>query len=112
MDWVKKKLGSDLHISPYLGCYYGLNVTKAPFKDTAKLRSLPLAIDRSIIVDQIKSRRSAHIVSYPGVNNYVEQPLLFKYYDRSLQIKNAQKAYREAGYSKKNHYQSKFVTIR
>tara|TARA_A100001015_G_scaffold11208_1_gene13405 strand:+ start:4305 stop:5885 length:1581 start_codon:yes stop_codon:yes gene_type:complete len=103
LDWVKKKLGSDLHISPYLGCYYyGLNVTKAPFKDNVKLReALSLAIDRSIIVDQIAKAGEVPAYSFvpPGVNNYVEQPLLFKYYDRSLQIKNAQKAYREAGYS-------------
>ena len=103
LDWVKKKLSNELYISPYLGCYYyGLNVTKAPFKDNVKLReALSLAIDRNIIVEQIAKAGEVPAYSFvpPGVNHYTEQPLLFKYYDRSLQIKNAQKAYREAGYS-------------
>ncbi len=103
INWIKKKLSSELYISPYLGCYYyGLNVTKAPFKDNVNLRAaLSAAIDRQVIVDNIS--KSGEIPAYsfvpPGVNNYQERPLMFKFYDRDLQIRTARKYYAEAGYS-------------
>jgi oligopeptide transport system substrate-binding protein len=45
---LRAQFGSELHIAPYLGIYYyGLNLSKPPFKDNPELRqALSMAIDR------------------------------------------------------------------
>lgn len=51
--WAKANLGEELHIHPYLGVYfYGLNLTRTPFKDAPALRrALTLAVDREILTE-------------------------------------------------------------
>src|SRR5690606_7867568 len=55
LDWIRSNMPERLVIAPYLGSYYyGLNLTKPPFKDNPALRrALSLAINRDIITEQI-----------------------------------------------------------
>jgi oligopeptide transport system substrate-binding protein len=55
LAWIRSNLPEELQISEYLGIYYyGINVTREPFKDNVKLRrALNLAIDRDILTQQV-----------------------------------------------------------
>lgn len=72
--WAKKNAPEELKIAPYFGTYYyGLNLTKPPFKDDPDLRrALALAIDRQAIVDKIT--QAGELPSYgwvpPSTPNY------------------------------------------
>ncbi|RAP32470.1 peptide ABC transporter substrate-binding protein [Candidatus Marinamargulisbacteria bacterium SCGC AG-414-C22] len=105
-DLINKKLKDELHVHPYLGCYYyGFNVTKPPFKDNPNLRvALSLAIDRQIITEQVSRFFEMPAYSFvpPGVNNYDQQPLSYSKLDRAAQIALAKEYYQKAGYSAEN----------
>lgn len=103
VDWVREKFGDQLHISPYLGTYYyGLNVTRPPFKDQSGLRrALWLAIDRDIIVQKITAAGELPAYSWvpPGVMHYQAQPTAdLKWSVRQRMVK-ARQLYQQAGYS-------------
>jgi oligopeptide transport system substrate-binding protein len=100
---VRDKFGDQLHISPYLGTYYyGLNVTRPPFKDQPALRrALWLAIDRDIIVQKITAAGELPAYSWvpPGVMHYQAQSTADQNWTvRQRQIK-ARQLYEQAGYS-------------
>ena len=105
-DWIKSNLGNELHISPQLSTYfYGFNLRRAPFKDQPGLRrALSLVIDRDKLAQLVL--RVGELPAYgwvaPGVNNYTSQS--FDYKDRPMpeRIAEAQRLYREAGYSAAN----------
>lgn len=113
LAWAKKQLPNDYRQHPYLGVYYyGLNVTREPFKNNPKLRrALSLAIDRDILVT--KATRGGEIPAWnwvpPGVNNYVGQVPEIASQSREQQINEAKRLYQEAGYGENNH---PIVTIR
>ncbi len=102
--WIRENLSDQLHIGPYLGMYYyGFNLTRPPFKDNLKLRrALSMAIDREIITEKITG--VGEIPSYSwvpkGINNYRSQELDYAGWGRKERIEEAQRLYREAGYSK------------
>ncbi|MEE8729128.1 MAG: ABC transporter substrate-binding protein [Rahnella inusitata] len=51
---LKKELGSQVHVSPYLAVYYyAMNTQKPPFNDVRVRKALNLAIDKSIIADKV-----------------------------------------------------------
>lgn len=113
LEWVKKQLPGDYYEHPYLGVYYyGLNVTKPPFKDNPKLRrALSLAIDREVVVT--KATRGGEIPAMnwvpPGVNNYSGQVPPVASLSREEQVAEAKRLYAEAGYGPDNPLK---VTIR
>ena len=51
---LKKSMGDQLRIEPYLGTYfYRINVTRKPFDDVRVRRALNLAIDRKLLTDRV-----------------------------------------------------------
>ena len=102
IDFVKKNLAQELHISPYFGTYYyAINLTKAPLGEQAKLRqALALAIDREVITDKIW--KSGQIPAYgwvpPGIPGYQPQQLDEAKMTQTDREELAKKLYAEAGY--------------
>ena len=104
LNWVKKNLPGELHISPTLGTYYyGFNLTQAPFKDNLKLRqALSMAVDRDILTEKITKAGEIPAFGWvpPGVNDYTSQQLDYANLSKAERIKKAKQLYKEAGYSK------------
>lgn len=103
LDKIRRQLPDQLHTHPSLSnYYYGLNVTRPPFKDAPKLRrALSLAIDREIIVEKIT--RGDEIPAYgwvpPAVSDYQGPKLGYADWPREKRLEEARRLYREAGYS-------------
>ncbi|MGB1581954.1 MAG: peptide ABC transporter substrate-binding protein, partial [Nevskiales bacterium] len=103
LEWAKKNLQQDYRTYPSLAVYYyGLNTTKAPFKESPALRrALSLAVDRRIITEKVT--RGGELPAYswvpPGVSNYTPQKTDYAQWPREKQISEAQRLYNEAGYS-------------
>ena len=103
-DWIKANLADQLHVTPQLSTYYyGFNLRRAPFKDHPGLRrALSLVIDRDKLAQLVL--RVGELPAYgwvpPGVSGYHSQS--FDYRDQPLpqRIAEAQRLYREAGYSR------------
>lgn len=102
-DWIKEHLGSELHVSPQLTTYYyGFNLRRAPFKDQPKLRrALSLVIDREKLARLVL--RVGELPAYgwvpPGIDNYTPQSFDYRGEAMEARIAEAQRLYREAGYS-------------
>ena len=103
---ISEERPDELRIAPYLAVYYyGLNLTRAPFKDNPKLRqALSMAIDREILTEKITGRGEAPAYSWvpPGVDNY--EAIRAPYADMSIDERHAvaRRLYKESGYSKSN----------
>lgn len=110
--WIKENLANELKLSPYLGTYYyGFNLTKPPFKDNLVLRqSLSLAIDREIIAEKIAGlgQTSAYGWVPPGVAEYSPQSFDYASMSRKHRHAEAQRLYRESGYSEVNPLRLQF----
>ena len=107
LAWIRANMPDRLMIAPYLGSYYyGLNLTKPPFKDAPALRrALALAIDRDIITKQITA--AGEIPAYgwipPMIANYdggVAMPEAE--WTQQQREAEAQRLYAQAGYSAEN----------
>ena len=100
--WIKQNLLKEFRTAPYLGTYYyGLNLTKVPFKNAAKLRrALSLAIDRDVIVKKVMGTGELPAYSWvPPIKGYVQQQPESATWTREQRLKDARKLYAEAGYS-------------
>ena len=103
-DWIRANLADQLHVSPQLTTYYyGFNLRRAPFKDNPKLRrALSLVIDREKLAQLVL--RVGELPAYgwvpPGVDNYTSQSFDYRSEPLSARIAEAQRLYREAGYSR------------
>ncbi len=108
--WIKKYLGEELVINPWLGIYYyGFNLTKPPFKDSLKLRkALAMAVDRDILTGKVTQfgERPAYAFVPPGVSSgagiYAPQTPPWASWPREKQLAEARRLYEAAGYSKTN----------
>jgi len=104
--WIRKNLGDELKVSPYLGTYYyGFNLTKPPFKDHRALRvALSMAIDREIITEKISGLGEIPAYGWvpPAVSDYAAQSFQFKSMKRQRRLAEAKKLYQISGYSEKN----------
>ncbi|HHQ15066.1 MAG TPA: peptide ABC transporter substrate-binding protein [Chromatiales bacterium] len=103
LGWIRENLGEQLRIAPYLGSYYyGLNLTRPPFKDNPKLRSaLAMAIDRDIITEKVTG--AGEIPAYgwvPPVAGYEGQQPDWAAWTQAERNERARQLYSEAGYSK------------
>lgn len=101
-SWIKQNIPKEFRVAPYLGTYYyGLNLTKAPFKNATKLRrALSLAIDRDVIVKKVMGTGEMPAYSWvPPVNGYVQQPPEWATWTRAQRLTEARRLYAEAGYS-------------
>jgi len=103
---IRKERPDELRLAPYLGVYYyGLNLTRAPFKDNLKLRqALSVAIDREILTEKITGRGEAPAYNWvpPGVDNY--EAIRGPHADMSVEERHAaaQRLYKESGYGEDN----------
>ncbi|HLY51776.1 MAG TPA: peptide ABC transporter substrate-binding protein, partial [Steroidobacteraceae bacterium] len=103
-DWIRAHLGAELHVSPQLTTYYyGFNLRRAPFKDQPKLRrALSLVIDREKLSELVL--RVGELPAYgwvpPGIDGYTPQSFDYRGEPMEKRISEAQRLYREAGYSR------------
>jgi oligopeptide transport system substrate-binding protein len=101
--WIREHLGDELHVAPYLGTYfYGLNLTRPPFKDNPALRrALALAVDRETLVASILG--TGEVAAYgwvpPGVAGYSPQRPPWADWPAERRLAEARRLYAEAGYS-------------
>lgn len=103
-DWLREEMPDALRIAPYLSTYfYGLNLTKPPFKDAPGLRrALSLVIDRKLIAEKVLGRGElpAWTLTPPGIESYESPVPDYASWPMKKRIAEAQRLYREAGYSK------------
>lgn len=102
LAWIRRNLPEELVISEYLGIYYyGINVTREPFKDNVKLRqALNLAVDRDILTRQVTT--AGEFAAYGWVPNtayYTQYVPEWAHWTREQRIAEARRLYEEAGYS-------------
>ncbi len=101
---LKKSLGKQLFAKPYLSMYFiDFNNSIAPFKNNPKLRqALSMAIDRKVLAEKVTGR--GEIPSYDivpfGTSSYKQQNYSWEKLTPEQRIAEAQKLYKEAGYSK------------
>ncbi|APJ03350.1 peptide ABC transporter substrate-binding protein [Silvanigrella aquatica] len=101
---LKKVYGKQLHTNPYLSIYYiSLNTKVEPFKNNPKLaQALSMALDRKILSEKVTGR--GEIPSYDivpfGVADYKQQSYAWDKLSPAERLAEAQKLYKEAGYSK------------
>ncbi|HYB33013.1 MAG TPA: peptide ABC transporter substrate-binding protein [Steroidobacteraceae bacterium] len=102
-DWIKANLADQLHVAPQLTTYYyGFNLRRAPFRDRPQLRrALSLVIDREKLAQLVL--RVGELPAYgwvpPGVSGYRSQSFDYRERPMAARIAEAQRLYREAGYS-------------
>ncbi len=102
LGWIRQNLPDELQISEYLGIYYfGLNVTREPFKDNVKLRrALYLAVDREILTRQVTT--AGEIPAYgwvPSAANYEQYTPEWADWTQQERVAEARRLYEAAGYS-------------
>ena len=103
---LKQQRPDELRVAPYLGVYYyGLNLTREPFKDKPELRqALSMAIDREVLSEKITGRGEEPAYSWvpPGVNNY--EAIRFPYADMTSEERHAaaKRLYKVSGYDEDN----------
>lgn len=105
LGWARENVPDELVIAPYLGSYYyGFNVTQPPFKDQPGLRrALALAIDRTIITQQVTG--AGQLASFgwvPPVNGYEGQQMPEAEWTQAEREDEARRLYAEAGYTADN----------
>ncbi|MGY3804088.1 peptide ABC transporter substrate-binding protein [Pigmentibacter ruber] len=101
---LKKSLGKQLKANPFLSTYYvSLNTNVEPFKNNVKLRqALSMAVDRKVLTEKVTGRGelpSYDIVPF-GMASYKQQSYSWEKFPASQRIAEAQRLYKEAGYSK------------
>jgi oligopeptide transport system substrate-binding protein len=103
-DWIREHLGSELHVSPQLNTYYyGFNLRRTPFSKAPGLRrALSEVIDREKLASLVL--RVGELPAYgwvpPGTNDYTPQSFDYRGKPMEARIAEAQRLYREAGYSR------------
>jgi oligopeptide transport system substrate-binding protein len=99
---LKRTLGSQVSISPYLGTYYlAVNTAKPPFDDVRVRQALSMSIDREFIAEQIWSETMLPAYSFvpPGIGNYGEPAYLpYRLWSPIEREDKAKALLREAGY--------------
>ena len=98
-----KVLPGQLHIAPTVGVYYyGFALDLPPFKDSRQLRqALAMAVDREVLVRQVlgDGEQPAYGWVPPGIAGYAPQAFDWARLDAKSRIAEAQRLYRQAGYS-------------
>ncbi|MHA1522820.1 MAG: peptide ABC transporter substrate-binding protein [Alphaproteobacteria bacterium] len=101
--FMKKELGSQFRIAPYLGTYYyAVKSDKVPLNDIRVRRALSMAVDREFLADEIMSNMlPGYSFVPPGIGNYGE-PAYADYKDMSMidREEEAKKLITAAGFSK------------
>lgn len=106
---LQEQQADELRVAPTLNVYYyGLNLTKPPFKDNKALRqALSMAIDRESIVESVTGRGESSAYGWvpPGVPGY--ESMQFNYSRQTPEERHAtaRRLYSEAGYGPDNPLQ-------
>ena len=103
IDWIRRHLGTELHVATYLGSYfYGLNLTQPPFAGNKLLRqALSMAVDREVIAAKVLHGLAAPAWSYipPGTHEHTPQVPAWAGWPRRQREAEARRRYAAAGYS-------------
>ncbi|HJP04703.1 MAG: hypothetical protein CL799_02810 [Chromatiales bacterium] len=100
--WIRTNMADEYVQSAYLGSYYyGLNVTRPPFKGQPGLRrALSMAIDREIITEKLSGAGELPAYGWiPPVQGYEPQRPEWAEWTREERHAEAKRQYAEAGYS-------------
>lgn len=105
LDYIRAAFPTEIYEEPYLATYYyGLNVTKPPFKDAPELRrALAMAVDREILTDKLL--RTGVVPAYgwvPPVLGYTQQQPEWAAWTPEQRHAEARRLYAAAGYSADN----------
>lgn len=100
---IRRDFSGQLRLAPYLGVYfYGLNLTRAPFRDAPELRqALTMVIDRELIADKVLYGLALPAYGWipPGTANHLQQKPEWARWPYARRVAEARRLYREAGYS-------------
>ncbi|HTH97909.1 MAG TPA: peptide ABC transporter substrate-binding protein [Stellaceae bacterium] len=102
MRFIHRYLQAEFHVFPMLGTYYyGLNLTRAPFKGNKKLRqALSMVIDREALTSKVL--RTGEIPAYSwvpdGIPGYAPAHVPWATWPMARRIAMARQLYAEAGY--------------
>lgn len=105
LAWIRANMPDEYRQAPYLGTYYfGLNVTRPPFKDQPGLRrALSLALDREIITEKLSGAGELPAYGWvPPLPGYEPQQPAWAAWSREQRHAEAQRLYAEAGYGPGN----------
>lgn len=110
---LKKTLGNQVATKPHLSSYYiSLNNEVEPLKNNVKLRqALSMAIDRKILTEKVTGRGELpafDIVPF-GMANYKQQTYSWEKLSAAQRIAEAQRLYKEAGFSKEKPLQFTYI---
>jgi oligopeptide transport system substrate-binding protein len=104
--WLQKNYADELVVSPWLGSYYfGINLTKEPFKENPGLRrALVLAVDREVLTEKVTQfgEEPSFALIPPGIGDY--EPAIPEYAEWSQEQRNSEalRLYEQSGYSAEN----------
>ncbi|MDP6436235.1 MAG: peptide ABC transporter substrate-binding protein [Gammaproteobacteria bacterium] len=105
LEWIRTNMADEYRQSTYLGSYYyGLNVTREPFKGQPGLRrALSMAIDREIITEKLSGAGEQPAYGWiPPVQGYEPQRPEWADWSREQRHAEARRLYTEAGYGDDN----------
>jgi oligopeptide transport system substrate-binding protein len=105
LQFIKNSMPDEYVQSPYLGVYYyGLNLTRPPFKGQPGLRkALAMAIDREIITEKLSGAGELPAYGWvPPVNDYEQQQPAWAEWTPEERHAEARRLYAAAGYGPDN----------
>lgn len=105
LAWIRANMPDEYKQAPYLGTYYyGLNVTRPPFKGEPGLRrALSMAIDREIITEKLSGAGELPAYGWvPPVQGYEPQQPEWAGWSREQRHAEAKRLYGDAGYGPDN----------
>lgn len=103
IGFIRKNLGKQFRVAPYLGSYYfAFNTKKGPLADVRVRRALSMVIDREFLAEQIWGGTMVAGYSFvpPGIANYEGGPVFADWKEASPLDREEQalKLMKEAGY--------------
>lgn len=102
---IKNKFDSELKTVSILGCYfYTFNIQSPPFSNKKLRQALNIAIDREFISQSLFNKTQIPLydfLSY-GLKNHDHTMPYWYYWSREMQIKEAKRLYKDAGYNENN----------
>ena len=86
MDYMREKLGEQVHIAPYLGSYYlPVKVKKEKLSDPRVRHAISMVIDRDFLAKEIwrETMLPGYSIVPPGISNY-NDPVFLEYKDMDI----------------------------
>lgn len=87
MDYMREKLGKQVHVAPYLGVYYLPVKGKegSPLRDPRVRHAISMVIDRDFLAKEIwhETMLPGYSIVPPGISNY-DTPVFLEYKDQDV----------------------------